>query len=117
MIFSVTLILLFQLAGVVLVQLLHLPVPGPVAGMALLLIAMLTAPALYEKVRPAGQGILQHLSLLFVPAGVGVVGHIGTLGDQGWGIAVALIGSTVLALLAGVFAFLALAKLTGSTDD
>lgn len=117
MILSLTLILVFQLAGVALVQLLHLPFPGPVAGMALLLAAMLAVPRLYELVRPGGQGILAHMSLLFVPAGVGVVGHIATFGSQGWGIAVALIASTLLALLAGVGAFLALARLTGAQDD
>lgn len=114
---SVTLILIFQLLGVVGVQALGLPVPGPVLGMVLLLSAMLASSRLAEAVRPAGQGILAHLSLLFVPAGVGVVGHMATLGGQGVAIAVALLGSTVLAIGCGALVFVALAHLTGARDD
>lgn len=117
MVVSVTLILAFQLAGVVAVQGLGLPVPGPVVGMVLLLAAMLSLPRLAAAVRPAGQGILAHLSLLFVPAGVGVVGHLATLGGQGLAIAAALLGSTVLAMAAGALVFVALARLTGARDD
>ena len=83
MVLSVTLILMFQLAGVVVVQAAGLPVPGPVVGMVVLFAAMLALPRLATLVRPAGQGLLAHLSLLFVPAGVGVVGHLATLGGHG----------------------------------
>ncbi|WP_323041491.1 CidA/LrgA family protein [Gemmobacter sp.] len=117
MILSLTAILVFQLAGVVLVQVLRLPVPGPVAGMVLLLAAMALSRRLAGLVRPGGQGILQHLSLLFVPAGVGVVGHLGTLGGQGLAIGVALLVSTALAIAAGALVFVVLARLTGAGDD
>lgn len=116
MVLSVTLILVFQLAGVVLVQALGLPVPGPVAGMVLLFGAMVAAPRLAALVRPAGQGILAHLSLLFVPAGVGVVGHLATLGGQGLAIAAALLGSTALAMGCGALVFVVLARVTGADD-
>lgn len=117
MVLSLTLILAFQLSGVVLVQLMRLPVPGPVMGMVLLLIAMALSDRLAGLVRPAGQGILAHLSLLFVPAGVGVVGHLGTLGAQGPAIGAALLISTVLAIAAGALVFALLARLTGGDDD
>lgn len=116
MVLSITLILMFQLAGVVLVQALGLPVPGPVAGMVLLFLVMLAAPRLAVLVRPAGQGILAHLSLLFVPAGVGVVGHLATLGGQGLAIAAALLGSTALAMGVGALVFAVLARMTGAND-
>ncbi|MDP2085225.1 MAG: CidA/LrgA family protein [Gemmobacter sp.] len=114
---SVTLILIFQLVGVAGVRALGLPVPGPVLGMMLLLVGMLASARLADAVRPAGQGILTHLSLLFVPAGVGVVGHLATLGGQGLAIAAALLGSTVIAMGAGALVFVALARLTGARDD
>lgn len=117
MILSITLILLIQLAGVVIVQLTSLPIPGPVVGMVLLLLAMLASPRLAQLVRPAGQGILAHMSLLFVPAGVGVVGHITTLGAEGPAIFLALLLSTVLALVASALVFVALLRLTGAKDD
>lgn len=117
MILSITLILLIQLAGVILVQLTGLPIPGPVVGMVLLLGLMLASARLAALVRPAGQGILAHMSLLFVPAGVGVVGHIATLGAEGPAIFLALILSTALALVAAALVFVALVRLTGAKDD
>jgi holin-like protein len=117
MVVSVTLILIFQLVGEVAVRLIGLPVPGPVAGMVLLLAAMLALPRLAAAVQVAGAGILQHLSLLFVPAGVGVVGHLATLGGQGVAIAVALLASTVLAMAAAALVFVAVARLTGAKGD
>lgn len=117
MIFALTLILLFQLVGVVVAQLIGNWVPGPVIGMVLLLGAMLASPRLAQIVRPAGQGILANLSLLFVPAGVGVVGHLSTFGGQGAAILIVLLLSTALALVAGALVFVVLAKLSGGRND
>jgi holin-like protein len=44
-------------------------------------------------------GILSHLSLLFVPAGVGVILHIAMLRDEWLPIAIALVVSTALTLV------------------
>jgi holin-like protein len=68
-------VLLFQLAGEVLAHLAELPVPGPVVGMVLLMMALEVRKPLQEVLRSASGGLLAHLSLLFVPAGVGVVQH------------------------------------------
>ncbi len=68
-------LLVFQLAGEVLARVLALPVPGPVVGMLLLLAALELRASLAEQLRPASAGLLAHLSILFVPAGVGVVQH------------------------------------------
>ena len=48
----------------------------------------------------AADGLAKHLSLLFVPAGVGVMLHAARLVDEGAALAVALVASTVLALAA-----------------
>ncbi len=114
MILNIAIILGFQLAGEVLARALTLPVPGPVIGMALLLAAFLVRPALVKRVLPTSQGLLRHLSLLFVPAGVGVVSHAEALGQSGPALLAALVGSTVLALTAGALTFVGLAKLTGN---
>ena len=116
MIRALTLILLCQLAGEAATRAADWPVPGPVLGMALLWALMLAWPAIADMVRPVGEGILRHLSLLFVPAGVGVVGHISQLGTQTLSLAVAILVSTVLAMIAGAWVFVLVAKLTGSTD-
>lgn len=117
MIRALALILACQLAGEAGSRALSLPVPGPVLGMALLWALMVAAPPVADLVRPVGEGILRHLSLLFVPAGVGVVGHAATLGPQAFGLAVAIVASTVLAIAAGSGAFVLVARLTGSRDD
>src|SRR6056297_104553 len=101
MIHILALILCCQLAGEAVSRALALPVPGPVLGMALLFVLMLVSPKLAEAVRPVGEGILRHLSLLFVPAGVGVVGHLRLLGENALAIGVVLVGSTVLAIAVG----------------
>jgi putative effector of murein hydrolase LrgA (UPF0299 family) len=95
---AITVLLLFQLAGEVSVLLLDLPVPGPVAGMLMLYAALLGRRSLAGRLEPSATALLSHLSLLFVPAGVGVMVHAGRLGAQWWPIAAALVLSTLLTL-------------------
>ncbi len=117
MIHALTLILACQLAGETLTRLMGWPVPGPVLGMALLFALMLASPRIATLVIPTGEGILRHLSLLFVPAAVGVVGHVQMLGAQGAALMLVLVVSTILALAIGAGVFVAVARLTGGRDD
>jgi holin-like protein len=117
MIQALTLILLCQLAGETGARALGLPVPGPVVGMGLMLALLAASDRVAEAVVPVGQGILRHLSLLFVPAGVGVVGHVDRLGAEAAWLMVAIVISTVLAIAAGALAFKAVARLTGGDGD
>ena len=55
-------------------------------------------------------GLLQALALLFVPAGAGVVQHLGLLGEHGLSLVVALIGSTVITLVVTTFVFQAVRR-------
>ena len=114
MIFNITLILVFQLAGEVVARAFSLPVPGPVIGMGLLLVAFTLSRPLAARIVPTTQSILAHLSLLFVPAGVGVISHLDVLGQDGPALFAALFLSTVLALTAGVLTFIGLARLSGA---
>lgn len=100
MIQAFALLLAFQLAGETLRVALHLPVPGPVLGMALLLIWLVIRGGPGDDLRHASGNLLQHLSLMFVPAGTGVMLHVGRLTDEAWPIAIALVVSTVLGLAA-----------------
>lgn len=114
MIPALTAILLCQLAGETAARALALPVPGPVLGLALMLAGCLALPRLAATVRPVAQGILGHMSLLFVPAGVGVVGHLDRFGADGLVILLALVVSTVLAIAVGAGIFVAVARLTNA---
>ena len=62
-----------QLAGEITARALGLPLPGPVLGMLLLTALLLGFPRLVQAIRATAEGLLQHLSLLFVPAGTGIV--------------------------------------------
>lgn len=114
---ALVLLLGCQLAGETVARAVALPVPGPVLGMALLfgLLALRgwwrpAAPAIERT--PLGTvavGLLANLSLLFVPAGTGVVQQGPVLLHNGFGLLVALVVSTVLtlAVTGGVFAAVA----------
>jgi holin-like protein len=93
-------LLVFQCVGEVLARGLSLPVPGPVLGMVLMAGYLLAVPASAEALRPTALELLRHLSLLFVPAGVGVVQHGQRLADEGTALAVALVVSTAAAIAA-----------------
>ncbi len=116
MIAAMTLLLACQLAGEIAARGLGIPVPGPVLGMALLFVVLLLrrtlAPVSPEiGATPLGgtaKGLLAHLSILFVPAGVGIIRYAGDLSAHGWALIAALVGSTALtlAVTAGVFRML-----------
>lgn len=119
MVHALATLLAFQLAGETAARALSLPLPGPVLGMVALAVSLVVFPRLMALMRPLAEGILAHLSLLFVPAGVGVIGHLGALGRLGPGLALAIVLSTVAAIAVGALTFVAVARLTGSdgADD
>lgn len=95
---ALTLLLMFQLAGEVIVQFFGLPVPGPVVGMALLFATLVVRGGVPDSLRSTASNLLQHLSLLFVPAGVGVMVHFARLGEEWPAIVAALVVSTFVTL-------------------
>jgi len=97
---ALTVLLLYQLFGEVLVQLLALPVPGPVVGMLALFLTLMVRGELSAPLRETTNGILQHLSLLFVPAGTGVMVHFARVSGEWLPLVVALLASTALAIAA-----------------
>ncbi len=114
MIASLSLILLCQLAGEVFVRGLGLPMPGPVVGLLLLLALLLArdrfkilarGPLQEDGVEDASRSLLAHLSLLFVPAGVGVVQKLDLIAEHGVAIIVILAVSVVVTLLVTVATF------------
>ena len=91
-------LLLFQCLGEGVVFVFQLPLPGPVAGMLLLMAALLAMPKLKALVEGAANTLLSHLSLLFVPAGVGIVVAASSGSGHWFAILASLVVSTVLAL-------------------
>ena len=95
---GVTVILLCQLVGETAVQVLGLPLPGPVLGMLLLFGSLLWRGSVPEPVRAVSGTLLRYLALLFVPAGVGLMVHFRLIGQDWLAILAALVVSTALAL-------------------
>ncbi|TVR99820.1 MAG: CidA/LrgA family protein [Rhodospirillales bacterium] len=94
-----TVLLVCQLLGEVISRAAGLPVPGPVIGMALLFVGLMLRGGVPDGLRTTAGGLLDHLGLLFVPAGVGVMLHLPRLADEYPAIVTALIGSTLLAIV------------------
>jgi len=96
----------FELLGELIRDALHLPLPGPVAGMLLLTIWLAwrgraLQPSGKAPAAPLDQtagALLEHMGLLFVPAGVGVIAEAGLLRQEWLPIVAGIIGSTVLSL-------------------
>lgn len=95
---GIAVLLAFQLAGEVLSRLFRLPVPGPVVGLLLLLVALELGLPADEPLRGASSGLLSHLSLLFVPAGVGIIRHAHRLRGEWQALLAALLVSTAATL-------------------
>ena len=120
MIASFGLILLCQLVGEMFVRAVRLPMPGPVIGLVLLLLLLFArdrfallarGPLRAEGVEHASRGMLANLSLLFIPAGVGVVQKLDLLAEHGVAIMIILAVSVAVTLLATAATFLAVSRL------
>ena len=90
--------MLFQFAGELVARGLRLPLPGAVVGLALLLIILIARNGPDPALRDTSNGLLRHLSLLFVPAGVGIVTELDALERNWFPILVALVASTAATL-------------------
>jgi holin-like protein len=102
-------LLVLQSAGELLAHALRLPFPGPVVGLVLLLIA-LRFEAVRTPVAACADFLLAHLSLLFVPVGVGVMTHLGLIGEYGARMLAVIVLSTWIGLAVTALALRALMK-------
>lgn len=118
MIAAIAALLGCHLAGEVLVRALGLPVPGPVAGMGILFLALAwrgrtrdAADAVPPAIGEVADALLRNLSLLFIPAAVGVVQYLGLLRAYAAPLALAIVVSTLAAMIVTVLTFRLVARL------
>jgi len=124
MIVGLTAILSCQLLGEVVVRGFNWPLPGPVLGMVFLL-AFLSLrvrirahiPEFGKTLDSTGKGLLAHLSLLFIPAGVGVVQRLDIVAEYGIGLAGVLLVSTLITLVVTVVTFVLASRFSGSSVE
>lgn len=93
-------LLVYQLIGEVGVHALGLPIPGPVLGMLLLFLTLVARGRVPGWLESVANGLLGHLSLLFVPAGVGMIVYATRIGQEWAAIAASLVISTVVTMAA-----------------
>lgn len=103
------LLLLFtcQLSGDAIAGALNLPVPGPVVGMLLLLITLIAHKRTPQGLAQTTAPLLKHMSLLFIPAGTGVILYVDLIAAE-WP---AIIGSIVISILVALLTTAAIFRL------
>ena len=112
MIAAFSLLVLCQLIGEFVVRITNLPIPGPVIGLVLLLCGLAWRGRVPDPVQQTSRGLLSHLSLLFVPAGTGVMLHVHRLETEWLPILVALVAGTVITLVVTALVFVAVSRRT-----
>lgn len=109
-------LLVLQLVGEVLARAFSLPLPGPVIGMLLLMPALGWRP-LREPVTEVARFLLAHLSLLFVPVGVGVITHLDVLQHYGLKLAMVIVLSTWFGLIVSALTLRVLMRHAPPSED
>ena len=86
---SLFIIFFYQLLGEAIQKFFEINIPGPVIGLILLLLSFIffskkftQSKKIIKEISTISHQIINYLSLLFVPIGVGVVMHINYLGDN-----------------------------------
>jgi len=92
---GLTWLVLFQLVGTALNHLILSILPGPIIGLVLLLIYLMTRGEVSEPLSLAASSLLRYLPLLLVPPAVGVMVYANQIADDFW----AIVGSLVLSVL------------------
>lgn len=109
----------FNILGELLVTISKSPVPGPVAGMLLLFIALCLRKKASENLIQTSERLLIYLPLLLIPSGVGVMQYQDLIQREALAIVIALVVGTVLTMISIVLISRKTLKLTSkqATDD
>ncbi|WP_119301777.1 CidA/LrgA family protein [Dongia deserti] len=109
------LLLLCQLAGESIVRALAVPVPGPVLGAVLMCALLAIRRSVPDNLGRTSHDLLANFSLLFVPAGTGIILHATRLEAEALALIAALIGSTALTIAVASLVFVGVDRLMGGT--
>lgn len=93
------LLMTFQFLGELLVTATGVPFPGSLCGMILMLAYLHFRGGPSEDLAKVAMTLVDNLGLLFVPAGVAIIGYGGLFARDGLAIAAALVISTLIAVL------------------
>jgi len=76
----------------------HLTVPGAVIGMLFLFACLMFRPSVATTIETTALKILRHFSLLFIPAGVGIMAAAHTVSSNALAVIAAVAVSTTLTI-------------------
>ena len=96
MLYALTALFILQLLGELLVQLLGLPLPGALAGMLLLLAALLAYGRVPQALESTAGSLLQNMMLLFIPTIAGVMLEFDRLAREWQPFVIACIAGTII---------------------
>ncbi len=105
MLVSLLIVAACYFAGEGISHMLSLPLPGPIAGLLLLLLVFKLRPSLFTLMARHIPALLSHLALLFLPATVGLMVSYKLLDGYWPAVITAVIVSTLLSLLTGILVF------------
>jgi len=88
-----------QLIGEMVQRATGIAVPGPVLGLVFLLILLVLRGGPWGTLSTSARGLLQYLSLLFVPAGAGVAAHFKLIRAEWMPLVASVVGSSIVAIL------------------
>ena len=114
---GLSILLLYQLMGEVTVRWLGLPVPGPVLAMIMLFVCLVIKGSTPASLQSSANTILSHLSLLFIPAGVGIMVHFERLQNEWLPISLAVLFSTIITLVFSAAIMLLMNKLFNFSES
>ncbi|QQC72845.1 CidA/LrgA family protein [Lactococcus garvieae] len=97
--FQLLIIFGFSFVGDTLSNSLHLPVPGSILGMIFLFLALQFKVLNFTDVDEVGSFLINNMTILFLPAGVGIMAKWSLISDFWWQIALIVL----LALIVNVF--------------
>ena len=92
---GLTWLVLFQLIGTALNHLFLSILPGPIIGLVLLMIYLMTRGEVSEPISLAASSLLRYLPLLLVPPAVVVMLYADQIAEDFW----AIVGSLVISLM------------------
>lgn len=108
MLFGFLILLVYWLAGELITAAIGWPVPGNVVGLVLLWLSLTIYRRVPDGLVDASRSLIRYLTLLFVPAGVGLIQHWDRLMANGlWMILIIAISTVLTALvMIGLFKLL-----------
>ncbi|GGO84870.1 hypothetical protein GCM10011348_32100 [Marinobacterium nitratireducens] len=117
MLVALTLIIGLQVLGTLVAELMALPVPGPVLGMLLFLLLLPLLPREWKELEQVTRFFLANMSLLFVPAAVGIVRHLDLVSPILLQLLAVLLLSLIVGLAVTAWVFATLARRLAPARD